>query len=181
MTPTLAAPGGLRRRPTVNTTLQRTPSATPTPRAGAAPSAGTVTPLVRPAAAAAMSVAQGTGKALIPVFESLAQGLVSSVRRRQRCVSARGRLPLHMLHVPVPFALFSFMRHMPSPYLHTQVGDNPHLVVEAQRLRDENGSLKARLADMEQKLALLDLPVARSESYSVEETPKQPNGKSKAV
>ncbi|GLC35981.1 hypothetical protein PLESTB_000525800 [Pleodorina starrii] len=78
--PASAGSSSLRRRPSkstnTNASLSRLPSIPQTPRAG------TVTPgsmLIRPAAAAAsaaVTVATETGKALMPVFESLANNLV---------------------------------------------------------------------------------------------------------
>ncbi|KAG2455116.1 hypothetical protein HYH02_000936 [Chlamydomonas schloesseri] len=82
-----AASGGLRRRPSVTSNgagapgpngTSRTPSIAPTPRAGTGTPGGM---LMRPAAAAAsaaVSVAAGTGKALMPVFETLATNLVGA-------------------------------------------------------------------------------------------------------
>ncbi|GFR41371.1 hypothetical protein Agub_g2054 [Astrephomene gubernaculifera] len=87
------------------------PSASVTPRTGALTPVGAGGALIRPAAAAAsaaVSVATGTGKALMPVFESLANNLM---------------------------------------------GDNPVLVQEAHHLREENNVLKAKLAEIEARLA----------------------------
>ncbi|KAG2440356.1 hypothetical protein HXX76_004461 [Chlamydomonas incerta] len=82
-----AASGGLRRRPGATANGAGAPGAngtSRTPSISATPRAGTATPggmLMRPAAAAAsaaVSVATGTGKALMPVFESLATNLVGA-------------------------------------------------------------------------------------------------------
>ncbi|KAG2499137.1 hypothetical protein HYH03_002720 [Edaphochlamys debaryana] len=106
-----ASGGGLRRRPNGAPAAgppgaNRTPSMSQTPRAGTP--AGVLMQRSAAAASAAVSVAAGTGKALMPVFESLANNLV---------------------------------------------GDSPVLIQEAQQLRDENFLLKARLAEIEARLA----------------------------
>ncbi|PNH06597.1 hypothetical protein TSOC_007039 [Tetrabaena socialis] len=75
-TPAGAASGNLRRRPNGATSPSRTPNAASAPRPGASTPGSMLMRPAQAAASAAASVATGTGNALMPIMQSLANNFV---------------------------------------------------------------------------------------------------------